>query len=363
MAVMRDTALDLKVGDVVEVRSEAEILATLDENGELDSLPFMPEMLRYCGRRMTVYKVAHKLCDTIAFTGMRKMTEAVHLREFPGDFGVRCDGSAHDGCQQACLIFWKHAWLRKVADGPVPEQPSAPVAEAVPTAENESKLLPLLVLNTKKGKADDGAGIWRCQGTEALRASPEPLPLKEVGQIVQDVRTGNVSLFFAVRSFVAGVYNRFQGIANRKLPPWLRIKGGRRWGAVVGTAGKRTPGSPGVLKPGDLVRIKSREEVGATLNENLLNRGLGFDAEMARFCGRLARVERHVSHIIDEKTGRIVDFKTPTVVLEGIYCEGAYSLSCPRAFTPYFREAWLEKVDESEAAQLAPTLAAGQRRR
>ena len=72
------------------------------------------------------------------------------------------------------------------------------------------------------------------------------------------------------------------------------------------------------------------------------------------------RVERHVDHIIDEKTGRIVDFRTPTVVLAGIYCEGAYSLSCPRAFTPYFREAWLEKVDESEAP--AKAVAAGQHR-
>ena len=36
----------LCIGEVVEVRSPEEILATLDENGELDGLPFMPEMLR-----------------------------------------------------------------------------------------------------------------------------------------------------------------------------------------------------------------------------------------------------------------------------------------------------------------------------
>ena len=53
--------LGLKVGDLVEVRSAEEIRATLDENGELDGLPFMPEMLAFCGRRLTVHKVAHKL--------------------------------------------------------------------------------------------------------------------------------------------------------------------------------------------------------------------------------------------------------------------------------------------------------------
>ena len=62
-------SLALKVGVVVEVLTAEEILATLDENGELDNLPFMPEMLRFCGRRLTVHKVANKLCDTMTRTG------------------------------------------------------------------------------------------------------------------------------------------------------------------------------------------------------------------------------------------------------------------------------------------------------
>ena len=35
----------LRKGDLVEVRSEEEILRTLDADGKLDGLPFMPEML------------------------------------------------------------------------------------------------------------------------------------------------------------------------------------------------------------------------------------------------------------------------------------------------------------------------------
>lgn len=65
-SVAGTTASGLRVGDLVEVRSAEEILATLDESGELENLPFMPEMLRFCGRRLTVHKVAHKLCDTIS---------------------------------------------------------------------------------------------------------------------------------------------------------------------------------------------------------------------------------------------------------------------------------------------------------
>ena len=68
----------------------------------------MPEMLQFCGRQMTVEKVAHKLCDTISATGMRRMERAVHLR------AARCDGAAHGGCQTGCLLYWKEAWLKRV---------------------------------------------------------------------------------------------------------------------------------------------------------------------------------------------------------------------------------------------------------
>src|SRR3954463_15805471 len=94
-------SLGLRVGDLVEVRSADEILATLDGRGELDNLPFMPEMLAFCGRRMTVHKVAHKLCDSTYWSGMRALPRAVHLT------AARCDGSAHGGCQTACTLFWK----------------------------------------------------------------------------------------------------------------------------------------------------------------------------------------------------------------------------------------------------------------
>ena len=101
-----NSRLNLRVGEVVEVRSEAEILSTLDANGRLEGLPFMPEMLKYCGQRFQVYKSAHKTCDTIQPVGMRRLKDAVHLE------GLRCDGEFHGGCQYGCLLFWKEAWLK-----------------------------------------------------------------------------------------------------------------------------------------------------------------------------------------------------------------------------------------------------------
>ena len=46
----------LCAGDWVEVRSRDEILATLDKDGRLDGMPFMPEMFAFCGKRFRVYK-------------------------------------------------------------------------------------------------------------------------------------------------------------------------------------------------------------------------------------------------------------------------------------------------------------------
>src|SRR5260370_40632643 len=100
--------LNLKAGDWVEVRSPEQILATLDENGCLENLSFMPEMFAFCGQRLRVYKRAHKTCDTVNDYKCRRMKDAVHLE------GVRCDGQSHRGCEASCLIYWKTAWLRKL---------------------------------------------------------------------------------------------------------------------------------------------------------------------------------------------------------------------------------------------------------
>ena len=77
--------MKLRAGDWVTVRTKAEILATLDKCGQLDEMPFMPQMFQYCGQEFRVYKRAHKTCDTVHQTGGRRLSRAVHLE-------LRCDG-------------------------------------------------------------------------------------------------------------------------------------------------------------------------------------------------------------------------------------------------------------------------------
>ncbi|MBB2909099.1 hypothetical protein FHS43_000345 [Streptosporangium becharense] len=393
--------LGLRVGETVEVLGEAEIMATLDGNGELEGLPFMPEMLAFCGRRLTVHKVAHKLCDTINRTGMRRMERAVHL------IGARCDGQAHGGCQTACQFYWKEAWLRRVdpANSAAPavpadlaDPPGSRSTGAFPSGEprpdsssgesqsGESQsgasqsgaahpgasqpgaappdgtaadtpgdlaagraLLPVLVAATRKPPGPDGEERFSCQATELLRAAPACLPFKDVGQYVRDVRTGNAGPLFTLRAILVGLFNRFQDRSARVLPRPLRIRGGLRWGFVRGRLTGATPAATLDLRPGEWVRVKSKEEIVKTLNQDLLNRGMGFEEEMSRHCGRVARVLARVERCIDERTGRLLEMRTPSVTLEGVVCTGAYSAGCPRQFVPFWREIWLERVGDPAA--------------
>ena len=321
--------LELRVGEIVEVRSEAEILATLDARAELESLPFMPEMLQFCGRRFRVDKLAVKLCDTIGSTGIYRMHNAVHLE------GLRCDGQAHGGCQAGCLIYWKEAWLKRVPAGePAPAPAPAPGCTlATLTAATRRPADP----------AAPGEERYACQATELLRAAPERIPAWDARQYVQDVRSGNAGALATIRTLGIGLFNEYQDASRRLLPRPLRIRAGRRYPFIDGRL-RKTPVQTLGLQAGERVRVKRREEIVATLDANNANRGMSFDGEMLRYCGQEARVLRRVERIIDEKSGRMLRLKNPCIVLDDVTCPGAYHRQCPRGIYQYWREIWLERV-------------------
>lgn len=301
-------------------------MATLDDRGELENLPFMPEMLKFCGQRLTVNKVAHKLCDTICWTGLRKMENAVHLTD------SRCDGASHGGCQTACMLYWKEDWLKTVGPGAI--------ASTTPGTVD----LSLLESNTHKKPAPDGEPRYACQATELLRAAPTVLPASDLLQYVTDVKTGNVSAVTSLKAFLILVFNRLQGVSKRLLPRRLRFRDGLPWGFVKGRVVGPTPTELIDLQPGEVVRIKTKEQIEATINEDRLNRGMGFEEEMARYCGRTARVQARVTQCLDEKTGRMLTMKNPCIILEDVVCSGMHTANCPRQFLPFWREIWLERV-------------------
>jgi hypothetical protein len=320
-------ALDLKIGELVEVRSPSEILAGLDERGRLDALPFMPEMLQFAGKQFRVSKRAFKTCDQVKNSGMYRMERTVHLE------GLRCDGSAHGGCQAGCLIFWKEGWLKRAGDDGQEPAPAAAVAT-----------LETLQRETRPPGAGPDEEIFSCQNTAIPEAAPTHIPGWDVRQYIEDVTSGNAPVRQVVRGLAIHVFNKLQW-ANRKFLPRLPlINGGRSYPHIEGRVQGRTPKETLDLQPGELVEVKSKEEIFATLDQTGHNRGLRFDIEMLRYCGKQARVQRRVNRLIDEKTGKMVHIKGDCIVLDGFICAADYHQSCPRGIEEYWREIWLKRV-------------------
>ena len=335
----------MRVGEMVEVRSKEDILRTLDRNGRLEDLPFMPQMLELCGRRFRVEKSAHKTCDTISkVPASRRIHGTVHLE------GTRCDGRAYDGCGAACSIFWKQAWLKPVTG-----------EAGVPPTSGEPCTLEDVVAGTRRHGAGDGEGpIYVCQATELLHAST-PLPYWDLRQYAEDLRTGNATQGDLVSALAYAAYYKLvyaawqtRSGAGRVLvwayDRFQALRGGipfpRRRGRI--SVGQKTPGVVLDLQPGELVRVRPYRDILATLDTNNKNRGLRFDAEGVPYCGGTYRVRSRVERIVDEKTGRMLVFKSSSVILEGVVCKSHYSqerLLCPRAIYTYWREIWLERVD------------------
>jgi hypothetical protein len=99
------------------------------------------------------------------------------------------------------------------------------------------------------------------------------------------------------------------------------------------------------LKAGDLVRIRSREEIQATLDYWKELKGCLFFPEMWAYCGTTQRVLKPVRRIVDERDYQVKKCKG-VVLLEEAICEGTELFgSCDRSCFFFWREEWLEKID------------------
>jgi hypothetical protein len=347
----------LSIGDWVEVRNKEEILATLDSNGWLDGMPFMPEMLQYCGRRFQVYKSAHKTCD---YSGpkirSRRVENTVHLK-------TRCDGSAHDGCQAGCLLYWKEAWLKplshKTAD-PVSRSEGDHSRKDETGAANSPCAESDLFSHISVPDPEGGPPTYICQTTQIPFATKD-LEWWDMRQYLEDYRSGNVSFVRLLRGAIYSMYYRLSqsGLGIGRPMRWLYNRarflwGGSKWPRTPGAISEREP-TPTVvlnLQPGELVRVKSHEEILQTITTASLNRGMRWDAELVPYCGGTYRVLKRVNQIIHEQTGKMQKMKTPCIILEDVTCQALYSacrMHCPKAMYPYWREIWLERVSAAAA--------------
>jgi hypothetical protein len=301
------------VGDVVRVRSEAAIRATLDAQGCLDGLPFMDEMAAYCGHEGTVYRVVDKIYDYGRSRQMRRLDDCVLL------LGLRCNGAAHAGCQAACYLIWKAQWLEPVraAAAPGVKEPRAPIPPDV-----------------------TDRAVLSCQYTQLTTASTPMRPL-HWQRLIGPWVVGNVT----ARAFWVAVLTRlFNAVQQRRggVPyPWQPDPGNDK--SQV----------PTPLRAGDWVRVRSAAEIARTLDKNSKNKGLWFDRDMLKHCGSVRRVRGRVEKIIDIHTSAMIPMKTPCIVLEDVHYSGEFQGFGEQHDYLYWREAWLEPTAPATGAPAA----------
>ena len=312
---------NLLIGDLVEVVSSAEILQTLDANGSLNGLPFMPEMLEYCGKRFRLANMIQKTCveSSPRFFDLRGFRE--------GDVWVldelRCSGAEHDECGRRCLLFWKAAWLRKV-------DVSQPLRQRHPVDCEQAR---------SRLKTFSAPGIYFCQSTELVKATESLSKPQRFLKCIADIRAGAVGVFEMLVLVVR----------------WLCWKTVLQFVPrhLVGTL-TRTPGSNLNLEVGEIVEVKCANEIVQSLDRGGCNRGLRYDRTLNKFGGKEHKVLHRLDRMISEPTGKMLKVGN-TVMLEEAMCPcyAAVFGGCPRKDFVYWREVWLKRVGVNKAETTA----------
>lgn len=314
----------IRVGDWIEIRSPEEVRRTLDQRGCFEGLPFMPEMLQFSGRRVQVQQRAERTCVHPPRSPLPRLAGCFTLA------GLRCDGSAHGGCQLGCMLFWKQAWLYPV-DGPDVSWGTVLSSPGKGDHAEGTAAWEAFPPTTSQGPAPS---VYICQGTELPRATVPGDPLWKPLPYVRLLRD---------RTYTApelvGAIGRIAG---------------RRFKAMV--VPRHSTGRIGsgdevlALRPGEWVKVKSSREIRQTLDSAGKLKGLAFGGDMVRDCGKTLRVRERVERIIDERNGRIRTIAN-TVILQGSVCD--HHLGCARGMPVLWREAWLQRVATPDVASRA----------
>jgi len=285
------------INEYYYIKSFDEIKSTLDSNNSLGGLRFMPEMIIFCGKRFEVEKNVRRVA--IEFNSLGYLNGVIMLKD------IYCDGTYHGNCSRKCRILWKKEWLDK-------EKPNN---------------------NDQEKYIDDFVKIYTtepimCQSS-TLKNATQFIPLSTLKSLTNKNYLKNITFFNLIRDLYYG--------ARYYINPM-------NW-VVLGEK-RKTPTESLGLKVGDMVEVKTLDEIKTTLSRFGKNRGLGFQKEMVKFCGGRYRVSKIVKNAISEEDGTYRAVKN-SVILEGVNCDGSYHKRCERSCPHIWREIWLKRLNEN----------------
>ena len=107
------------------------------------------------------------------------------------------------------------------------------------------------------------------------------------------------------------------------------------------------------LRPGDCVRVRTLDEIRATLREDGTLDGLPLMPEMHAYCGGTFRVHRRIDKINDMRHKTGLRRMRGAVTLTAVRCSGAAHGGCQAECQILWKERWLERIP-APAASSAP---------
>jgi hypothetical protein len=280
---------------LVRVKNYNEIRQSLDKDDSLYGLQFTHEMKKYCGTTQRILtEVTRVKSDGRGYEKNIGILENVYMLD-----NVFCNGERHLNCTRQCKLLWHKNWLD--------------FKNSSKTVEPLSNKSPLLI--------DDPT---LCQASTIMNAATH-FSNKFYHNLLNREYFSKVSVSGVIKDILNGV----SYIITTYI--WSR-KGSLR----------RTPSVSLGLKVGDRVRVRSFEEIKRTLDVYGRNRGLGFSAEMRKYCGQTLTVSYIMRNVISEYTGELKQASN-TVLLDGSICDGEYHSRCQRQCPHMWREIWLER--------------------
>jgi hypothetical protein len=98
------------------------------------------------------------------------------------------------------------------------------------------------------------------------------------------------------------------------------------------------------LHAGDIVRVRSKEEIESMLDPFKELKGCAFLDTMWQYCGTTQRVLQPLERFLDERDYKVKK-ASRVVLLEGVLCFGTPVFGrCDRCCHLFWREEWLEKI-------------------
>lgn len=143
--------------------------------------------------------------------------------------------------------------------------------------------------------------------------------------------------------------NRLKRMVKRRMTYFVNVLSGKDKDKIEISASEKAKSLSKIttLEPGDMVRVKSKEEIQLTLNRWNQLKGCSFMEEMWPYCDTTQRVLKRVEKFLDERD-YLVKRCGGIVILNGLMCQGTKDFGpCDRSCFFFWREEWLEKISQA----------------